>query len=238
MPRPCAVGLLANPRLCLSEKDGDIHYSFQVYFKEIDAGVCTDNLSEVECYLAQLLPTSDFVICPGIRNYPTSIRFQTKNLVVWNEPFHRRVSSNCAQWHVPNNIKQARSSSGFNCCKSCKQLIHYISQLQERTEIVSTPTRLHCVTASSNYAISRLSPASQKIRRGNVAEERKQCIKKLRGLDKYQCDISDKQHAEIMQLVSTVNNSEINCRRRSSPRRRSECFTPSLAPGCHRMTGI
>ena len=178
--------------VCLSEKDGDIHYSFQVYFKEIAAGVCTDDLSEVEHYLAQLLPTSDFVICPGIRDYPTSIRFQTKkNLVVWNEPFHQRISTKCAQWHVPNNIKQAWSSSGFNCCKPCKQLIHYISQLQERTEIVSTPTRLHRVTASSNYAISKLSPASQKIRRGKFAE-RKQCIKKLKGLDKYQCDISDK----------------------------------------------
>lgn len=56
--------------------------------------------------------------------------------------------------------------------------------------------------------ISRLSPASQKVRRGKVTEERKQCIKKLKGLDKYQCDISDKQHAEIMQLVTTVNDSE------------------------------
>ena len=81
MSRPyndSTVGLLANPRLCLSEKDGDIHYSFQVYFKEIDAGVCTDDLSEVERYLAQLLPTSNFVICPGIRDYLLLSAFRQK----------------------------------------------------------------------------------------------------------------------------------------------------------------
>ena len=146
------VGLLANPRLCLSEKDGDIHYSFQVYFKEIDAGVCTDDLSEVERYLAQLLLTSDFVICPGIRDYPTSIRFQTKNLVVWNEPFHRRVSSNCAQWHVPNNIKQARSSSGLTAVNPVSSLS--ITSANYKKELRSFQHPLVC-TVSLQVLIMR-----------------------------------------------------------------------------------
>ena len=63
----------------------------------------------------------------------------------------------------------------------------------------------------------------------------KQCIKKLKGLDKYQCDISDKQHAEIMQIVTTVNDSEAV---RQLIAERSECFMPSRAAGCYRTTRI
>ena len=49
-----SVGVIPNPHLCLSEEDGVIHYSFQVYFKAIDAGVCTDDLPSIEGYLTQL----------------------------------------------------------------------------------------------------------------------------------------------------------------------------------------
>ena len=140
--------------------------------------------SNVECYLQQLITTSGFVVCPGI---PASIRFNTKNLVVWSEPFNRRFSFNCSQWHVPNNAHQAPGSAGFDCCKPCKQLIYDIRQLQRKSEKVTTPVRAHRLAASSNYPISKLSPASQTVRLTNIRQERKQSNKKLKKLDKYDC---------------------------------------------------
>ena len=134
---------------CVLEKNGGLHYSFQVFFKEIDAGVCSSNFSNIECFLQQLITTSGFVVCPGIRDYPASIRFNTKNLVVWSEPFNCCFSVNCSQWHVPNNAQQTLGSAGFDCCKPCKQLIHDIRQLQRKSEKVTTPVRAHCLTAST-----------------------------------------------------------------------------------------
>ena len=42
--------------------------------------------------------------------------------------------------HNLNLQRHGANESMSNCCKPCKELIHYISQLQERTENVST----HC----------------------------------------------------------------------------------------------
>ena len=156
-----SVGPIHNPRLCLFEEDGDLHYSFQVFFKEMDRGVSSNNFANIESYLTQFDETSGYVVCPGISEYPDSIRFNTKNLVVWNEPFNRRFSVNCIQFHVPNNAKQAPGNAGF---KQCKQLIHNIRQLQQHSEKISTPERMSRLSVSSNYPISKLSPASQTIR--------------------------------------------------------------------------
>ena len=202
------VGVIPNPRLCLSVENGVACYSFQVFFKVINAGVCADDLSNVDCLMEQLSMTSGFVVCPGIREYPASIRFTTKNLVVWNEPFKRQFSTNCVQRHIPNNAKQTPDSMGFNCCKPCKQLIHDIRQLQQKTEKISTPIRTSRHSAGSNYPISKLSPASQSTRLAKKDEQRKQSIKKLKKLDKFTCDVGDKQHAEILQLVSSVKDSK------------------------------
>ena len=141
-----SVGLISNPRMCLSEVDGVIEYSFQIFYKSIDTGYCRDELSDVECYLSQLTSTFGFVVCPGIREYPDSIRFKTSNLVEWKEPFNRCFSVNCSQWHVPNNVRQTPDSTAFNCCKACKQLIHDIHQLQQASEKVSASTRVSTVS--------------------------------------------------------------------------------------------
>ena len=94
------------------------------------------------------------------------------------------------------------------CCKPCKQLIHDIRQLQRKSDKVTTPIRAYRLSASSKYPISKLSPASQTIRLTNIRQERKQTNKKLKKLDKYDCNISDKQHTEILQIVSSMKDSK------------------------------
>ena len=42
----------------------------------------------------------------------------------------------------------------------------------------------------------------------NIRQERKQINKKLRKLEKYDCIVSDKQHTELLQLVSSMKDSK------------------------------
>ena len=99
---------------------------------------CSTNFSNIECFLQQMITTSGFV-CPGIRDYPASIRFNTK-LVVWSEPFNRRFSVNCSQWHgmfptMPSRLRGVlgltavnHASNSFMIFDSCsvnpKRLLH------------------------------------------------------------------------------------------------------------------
>ncbi len=178
-----SVGLISNPRLCLSEVEEGIEYSFQVFYNTIASGCCSNDMSEIECYLSQLLTTSSYAVCPGVREYPSCIQFKTKNLVVWKEPFNRYFSTKCSQWHIPNNVHQVHipNSTAFNCCKACKQLIHDIRQLQRSSEAVSDTTRAQRRSASSQYSISRLSPESQAIRRADkiIKKQRKKKLSRL-----------------------------------------------------------
>ena len=203
------VGVMCNPRLCMAAVGGMITYSFQVFFKAIAEGSCEPNdLSNIEGYLSQLSDSSRFVVCPGIREYPSTVRFKTKNLVVWTDPFERFFSCKCSQWHIPNNSRQSSDSKGFNCCKACKQLLHDIHQLQQAAESVPDPVRNERLSVSSNYPISKLSPASQLTRLSKANEQRKQYARKLKKLGKFDCDVSDKQHEELVQLVSVASKSE------------------------------
>ena len=148
---------LPNPHLCLSQQDGAI-----IHFKTIQASFYMYDLSNIESYLIQTCPLCHL----PWHMWLTSIRFQTKNVMVWNETFHQCMSANCTQWHVPN-VKQAQGSSGFNCCKLCKQLINDIHWLQQNCVKVTTPTCMNHLSVSCNFPISKLSPASQAIHRGS-----------------------------------------------------------------------
>lgn len=198
------AGPLQNPRLCLYRDDSNVQFSWQVYFKTLQRGVYTC-LSDIHIYLDQLLPTSKFVVCPGIRDYPEEIRFRTKNLVQWGEPFSRMFSAACDQWHIPNNARQSPTSAAYNCCKPCKQLVHDIRQLQQKAGETTEGTKVSRTLTSSNYPISKLSPTSQSKRISKLTDERKNLTKKLNKLQPFDCIVNDKEHANLLELVSTIH---------------------------------
>ena len=197
------AGPLQNPRLCIAHEphSDSSHYYWQVFYKTVEDGTC-DNLTAVEVYLQQLLPSSGYVVCPGIRKYPDEIRFKTKNLRQWGEPFNRMVSANCSQWHIPNNTQQPQDSIAFDCCKS---LLHDINQLAQRVATTSDAQRVIRTLPTSNYPLSKLSPASHKSRVANIIIDRKNLTRKLNRLAPFDCDVGDKQSAELLQLVSSVH---------------------------------
>ena len=57
----------------------------------------------------------------------------------------------------------------------------------------------------SNYPISKLSPTSQNKRISKLADERKNLTKKLNKLHPFECIVNDKEHAHLLELVSTIH---------------------------------
>ncbi len=169
-----SMGPLQNPRLCVAFEDGvsDARFLWQVFYNTISEGVYRSP-KDIELYLEQLLPLSGFVLCPGIKEYPEEIRFQTKNLCQWGMPFNRKFSATCYQWHVPCNYKQPHSSTAYDCWKPCKQLLHDINQLASRATTTTVGRKRARTFPSLNYHISSLSPASQKVRAKKTIDERK-----------------------------------------------------------------
>ena len=78
------VGPLANPRLFVFIEGATVQFKWQVPFKTLTSGEFS--ATTVEPHLEQLKPVSDFKVCPGIKEYPQEIRFETKNLRRWGIP--------------------------------------------------------------------------------------------------------------------------------------------------------
>lgn len=199
------AGPLQNPRLCLFQDGDHVSYIWQVYYCSCDSGTYT-TFSDVEEYLRQLQPSSGYVMCPGIREYPSEIRVKTKHLKEWEAPFNRKFSSECSLWHVPNNTHQAPESAMYNCCKACKQLAHDVKQLKRKAITTTGADRIARTSTSSNYPISKLSPASRNLRIAKISQERKNLATKVKALTKFDCDLREKQHAELLTLVSDIES--------------------------------
>ena len=95
-------GPLVNPRLCVLAEGDFIRYKWQVFFKTITSG--DYSVDTVKEYLEELKPHSGYKICPGLKNYPEELRFDTKNVRQWGLPFNRIDAQSCALWHIPHNV--------------------------------------------------------------------------------------------------------------------------------------
>ena len=72
------VSPLANLRLYVFTEGGAVQFKWQVLFKTLASGKFS--ATTIEPYLEQLKPVSSFKVCPGIKEYPQEIQFETKNL--------------------------------------------------------------------------------------------------------------------------------------------------------------
>ncbi len=100
-----------------------------LFYNTICSGCCGGDLSDIECHSFSLYPVILFALV-----FVNIHLLKTKNFVVWKKPFNHNFSKNCSQWHAPKNARQTPDSTGFNCCKACKQLIHNMRQLQRSSE--------------------------------------------------------------------------------------------------------
>ena len=110
-------------------------YSSFMFFQPVFSGpVDTGSFLSL---LKQLLPDSGYEICPGITSYPPDLRFKTKHLHEWGEPFNWLDSDSCELWLIPNNRRQLPTNVQYNACKACKQLNHDVQQLIKRSATIS-----------------------------------------------------------------------------------------------------
>lgn len=154
-------------------------------------------------YLNELLPSSGFVLCPGV-TYADSIRFKTKNLIEYGPPFNKKCSNTCLLWHVPNNSRLSHDHVLFNCCQPCKTLHNRICALEKRAEKTPVDQWELRLRPSSNYPISKLSPASQKVRHSKIAYEKRQLFVKVNCIESDDYNLNDKQHNELLQIVKEI----------------------------------
>ena len=70
---------------------------------------------------------------------------------------------------------------------------------------VTTPTPVP-ILYTSKYPLSKLSPESQKKRMKNTTAERKQLISKVNHLTRFDCEVSEKQHDELLKMVTSIND--------------------------------
>ena len=136
---------IANPRLCIVDDGSVLVYKWQVFSQTICQG--NFNFSEVLLYLQQLEHYSGFVLCPGLKNYPSLIRFKTKHLREWGTPFGRLDSESCSLWHKPDNQLHPTGSSLRDVCANCKKLSYAINQLAERAVCTSDDQKLSRVSS-------------------------------------------------------------------------------------------
>ena len=196
-------GPLANPRLCVFAEGGAVHYKWQVLFKTVTSGEFSDMI--VEPYLEQLKPASGFKVCPGIKEYPQEIRFDTKNLRRWGIPFGRIDAQSCLLWHVPNNSHHPTGDNLRDSCQPCRILHRDISKLAEKASSLTESQKLARTSVQSKYFLKYLSPASRATRVSKVCKDRQNLAAKLSRVAHFDCDVSDKQHSELLDLVRAIN---------------------------------
>ena len=133
---------------------------------------------------ASLLPSSAFTsvrlrTCPGIKEYPSDVRFKTKNLREWGEPFNRLDSNSCLLWHLPSNNCRPTGDLLQNACAPCKRLQFDIDMLVKRARSTSDVKK---ATRTLNYPMKYLSPRSKAIRISRNTKERKNLRAKVSAL--------------------------------------------------------
>lgn len=196
-------GPLANSRLCVMAEGDLIQYKWQVVFKTITSG--DYSVDAVKKYLEELRPCSGYKVCPGLKNYPDEVRFDTKNVRHWGLPFNRIDAQSCALWHIPHNVHHPAGHELRDTCQPCRVLHRDISKLVKKATNVSADQKLARTSVCSNYPLKYLSPTSKAERVSKLSKERKNFAAKLLSITHLDYDLNDKQHAEILEIVRSVN---------------------------------
>ena len=196
-------GPMANPRLCIFAEGDIAKFRWQVLFKSLDQGEYS--IEKTEPYLEQLRPSSGFKVCPGLKKYPQELRFQTKNVRLWGIPFDRVDAKCCEMWHIPHNIHHPTGDELRDTCQPCRNLHRDIQKLVEKASTVTEEQKIARTSTHSKYPMKYLSPTSRALRVTKICKDRVNLAAKLSKVEHFDCDVSDKQHDELLELVRSIN---------------------------------
>ena len=169
---------------------------------------------ELDNLLQQMLPDSEFAVCPGIADFeerysadvhraPQSLRKLTVG-----EQVLRYESSKCQLWHKTTDQKFTALDRHSKMCSACKALDRTLGREATVSAAVSLEQKIARTHPSSNYPLSQLSPASQKVRVRRLMDERKALNIKLRRFDHLCASLDDGQSDELSAVVQTIEHSQ------------------------------
>ena len=220
--------LLATPcPLSISGKFGSMLFA---------SGECSFEM--LKPYLDQLSVMSEYKLCPGISNYPSSeVRFKTKNLPSY---FNRMDAQKSLLWHIPNNTKHPHGDPLQDVCTPCRRLIHDIWQLAQKSEGVN---RLSRIRTDSNYPLKHLSPESRAWRVSRMTRERKNLAAKLARCNQSSFEVNDKQHHKLFETVRAIHRKDSQaieqlCSRGDAFGKENNCVTGSMGRRCAGKTTL
>ena len=124
-----------------------IQYKWQVLFKIISRGECS--MDVIREYLGELRLHSGYKLCPGVKEYPEEVRFETKKVRQWGLPFNRIDCESCTLWHM-------------EACKPCRLLHRDITKLVKKATCATSEQQLARVSVHSNYPLKYLSPTTRR----------------------------------------------------------------------------
>ena len=145
-----------DPHLVLTVVDGNVLYDFRALSQSITKGLFSWEL--IESHLNSLLPCSAYALCPGVKEYPSTVHFESKRYVHIVTPYERHQSSGCKLWHVPKNRQHQPGSVLFNVCDSCKVLHNHLETLRKRHNEFSPRKRASWKLPSSKRPLKYCSP--------------------------------------------------------------------------------
>ena len=208
--RDTSVGPIHSLRLVVSSSNV---YQLQVTWPVIRMtkfGVLQDE-ADFEKILDQLLPESNFAVCPGISDYQSRysalIRHATKNVktISVGEEVVRYEALNCLLWHQKTDSRVTVLDRSSGMCTECKKVDRALEREARYSDALTSEEKIMRTFPTSNYPLSLLSPASQKVRIRRLMNEQKALNIKLREYEHFSASLDDEQSDELAAIVQIID---------------------------------
>lgn len=205
------VGPTSRVRILVKGEEYVVH----VLLREVERGGLDSSCPENELLLLCKKYTSDsqtYKFCPGIdcaeyERMKEIICFDLKSAFVFRVPFIRVESVKCLLWfQLGVTCKPERRYADSVVCQSCVKLKCDLERQVNRTESESPSKKLNRQGSSSRARLTYMSPASQKKRRVNQQNERKNLKKKLLQYDNTTVTLDDHQADKLSAVTSIIEN--------------------------------
>ena len=99
------------------------------------------------------------------------VRFHRKDVRVFDYPVKRYESLKCLLWHQPNNRYTRVGKPLHDVCSECKAASSRLIQTAEYAVLIDKDTKEARCAPSSNYSMSKMSPASHTARVKRLKKE-------------------------------------------------------------------
>ena len=202
-------GYISVARVIFYPSSATLCYDVQVLQTSVQKGM-VHNVDEALPVCHMISSEGDYKFCPGLDvseyydKYHSVIRFHLKSVRLWDRPFTRIDSKNCALWYqLKGNASAVQRSSDEVLCRPCKRLTSDLNHQRRRSD-VSPARRLKRQQPSSRYKLKYLSPASLRKRKAATQKERSNDKAKLSRLSEYDITLEDDQSDEVSEVLQTI----------------------------------